>query len=198
MSVEPRIGGSDEHRLTEALQPDPQIIHSTYLLEMLNTSTYLPPGAGDAVWIGSFGTIYKVPSEATGGAVAIVEHVLGPKQLGAPLHRHSREDEISHVLEGELTVQQGDRWDTAGVGGTIIKPRGVFHAFWNPGVTPVRFLEVIAPGGFAQYFRELAPLIRPGGLPELAAVTALGGRYGLEFNFAGVPELLARHGLRLG
>jgi quercetin dioxygenase-like cupin family protein len=172
--------------------------HPLYQLEMLNTSTYLLPGAGEAVWIGSFGTIYKVPSEVTGGAVAIVEHVLGPKQLGSPLHRHSREDEISHVLEGELAVQQGDRWDTAGVGGTIIKPRGVFHAFWNAGTTPVRFLEVIAPGRFDQYFRELAPLIRPGGLPDLAAVTALGGRYGLEFNFAGVPELLARHGLRLG
>jgi hypothetical protein len=37
----------------------------------------------------------------------------------------------------------------------------------------VRFLEVIAPGGFAQYFRELAPLIRPGGLPDLAAVMVL-------------------------
>ena len=109
---------------------------------MLNTSTCLPPGAGEAVWIGSFGT--------------------------------------------------GDRRDTAGVGGSIIKPRGVFHAFWNGGVTPVRFLEVIAPGAFAGYVRELAPLIKPGGLPDLAAVTALGGRYGLEFNFASVPELLAR------
>jgi len=87
------------------------------------------------------------------------------KQLGAPLHRQSREDEISYVLEGELTVQQGDRRDTAGVGGTIVKPRGVFHTFWNAGVTPVRFLEVIAPGAFAQYFRELAPLLQ-GGAPQ--------------------------------
>ena len=100
---------------------------------MRNTSTYLPPGAGEAVWIGSFGTMYKVPSEATGGAVAIVEHVLGPHQLGAPLHRHSREDEISYVLEGKLTVQQGEKVETAAVGGTIVKPRGVFHAFWNAG-----------------------------------------------------------------
>ena len=109
-----------------------------------------------------------------------------------------REDEISYVLEGELTVQQGDRRDTAGVGGTIVKPRGVFHTFWNAGTTPVRFLEIIAPGGFAQYFRELAPLIKPGGLPDLTAVTALGGRYGLEFNVPSVPELLTRHRLRLG
>jgi quercetin dioxygenase-like cupin family protein len=152
----------------------------------------------DAVWIGSFGTIYKVPSEATGGAVAIVEHVLGPKQLGAPLHRHSREEEISHVLEGKLTVQQGDRVETAGVGATILKPRGVFHAFWNPGETPVRFLEVIAPGGFAQYFRELAPLLQGEDQPDLGPVAALAGRYGVEFDFTSVPELLARHGLRLG
>jgi quercetin dioxygenase-like cupin family protein len=164
---------------------------------MLNTSVHIPPGAGEAVWIGSFGTIYKVTSQAIGGAVAIVEHVLGPKQLGAPMHRHSREDEISHVLEGELTVQQGDRVDTAVMGGTIVKPRGLFHSFWNPGDTPVRFLEVIAPGDFAQYFRELAPLLLREGAPDLAAVAALGGRYGVEFDFPSVPELLARHGLRL-
>ena len=165
---------------------------------MRNTSTYLAPGAGEAVWIGSFGTIYKVPSEATGGAVAIVEHVLGPHQLGAPLHRHSREDEISYVLEGELTVQQGEKVETAAVGGTIVKPRGVFHAFWNAGATPVRFLEVIAPGAFAQYFRELAPLLEGSGPPDFAAIGALAARYGMELDFSSVPQLVARHRLRLG
>src|SRR4051794_19100199 len=133
---------------------------------MLNTSVHIPPGAGEAVWIGSFGTIYKVTSEATGGVLAIVETALGPKHLRAALHRHSREDEISHVLEGELTVQQGDRLDTAKVGGIIVKPRGVFHAFWNPADAPLRFLEIIAPGEFAQYFRELAPLLLREGAPD--------------------------------
>src|SRR3954467_13972966 len=102
--------------------------------------TYLEAGAGETVWIGGFGVIYKVPGDATGGDVAVVEHVLGPRQLGAPLHRHSREDEISYVLEGSLSVQQGDAVETAEPGGTIFKPRGVFHAFWNPGAEPVRFL----------------------------------------------------------
>jgi quercetin dioxygenase-like cupin family protein len=165
---------------------------------MLNTSIHIPLGAGEAVWIGSFGTIYKVTSEATRAGVAIVEHVLGPKQLGAPLHRHSREDEISYVLEGKLTVQQGDRLDTAKVGGIIVKPRGVFHSFWNSADAPLRFLEIIAPGEFAQYFRDLAPLLQREGAPDLAAVGALGGRYGVEFDFSSVPELLLRHGLRLG
>jgi quercetin dioxygenase-like cupin family protein len=165
---------------------------------MLKTHTYTPPNQGDTVWIGSFGTIYKVPSEATGGAVAVVEHVLGPGQLGAPLHRHTREDEISYVLEGELTVQQGDHVDTAGPGGTILKPRGIFHSFWNAGAVPVRFLEVIAPGEFAGYFRELAPLLARQGPPDFSAVGALAARYGMEFNFDSVPRLLAQHRLSLG
>jgi quercetin dioxygenase-like cupin family protein len=161
-------------------------------------SMYLPAGAGEEVWIGSFGTTYKVPSEVTGGAVAVVEHVLGPQQLGAPFHRHSREDEISYVLAGELTVQQGSRRYNAGVGGTIVKPRGIFHAFWNAGTAPVRFLEVIAPGAFAGYFRELAPVLQREGAPDLNEIAALASRYGMEFDFASMPDLLVRHGLRLG
>ena len=161
-------------------------------------ATYIPPGAGDAVWIGSFGVIYKVPDRATQSAVAVVEHVLGPQQLGAPLHRHSHEDEISYVLEGVLTVQQEDQVETAGPGGTIVKPRGVFHAFWNGGPDSVRFLEVIAPGGFAEYFRELAPLLSRAGPPDLQGLTALAARYGVEFNLASLPQLIERYGLRAG
>jgi quercetin dioxygenase-like cupin family protein len=152
----------------------------------------------DAVWIGSLGVIYRVLPGSTPSAVAVVEHVLGPHQLGAPLHRHSREDEISYVLEGQLTVQQGEHVATAGAGGTIVKARGVFHAFWNAGDAPVRFLEIIAPGDFAQYFRELAPLLASPGPPDLAGLAALGGRYGVEFDLASLPQLLERHGLRAG
>jgi quercetin dioxygenase-like cupin family protein len=160
--------------------------------------TQIPPQDSREVWIGSFGTIYKVLPRTTQSRVAIVEHVLGPRQLGAPLHRHSREDEISHVLEGELTVQQGEEIQTATTGGTIVKPRGIFHAFWNAGSTPVRFLEVIAPGEFAAYFEELAALLAPAGPPDLAGLTLLAGRYGVEFDLASMPLLLERHGLRAG
>lgn len=78
-----------------------------------------------------------------------------------------------------------------------MKPRGVFHAFWNPGASPVRFLEVIAPGAFAGYFRELAPLLRRLGPPDLPALASSAGRYGVEFDFASMEPLVERHGLRL-
>jgi len=118
--------------------------------------------------------------------------------LGAPLHRHSREDEISYVLEGTLTVQQGTRIEQAGPGGCIHKPKGVFHAFWNSGSEPVRFLEVIAPGGFEHFFEELATLATHRNSLDLVALAGLARGYGVEFDLASVDTLLARHRLSPG
>jgi hypothetical protein len=61
----------------------------------------------------------------------------------------------------------------------------------------VRFLEVIAPGGFAQYFRDLAPLLQQPGPPDLGSIAALGARFGVDFDFASLPTLIERHGLEL-
>ncbi len=160
--------------------------------------TYTAPGAGRRVALGTFSTTFKVLSEASRGVVALVEHTLGPGLLGAPLHRHSREDEISYVLEGTLTVQQGTRTEQAGPGGCIHKPKGVFHAFWNSGNEPVRFLEVIAPGGFEHFFEELAVLASHRETLDLVALAGLARAYGVEFDLASVDTLLARHGLSPG
>jgi quercetin dioxygenase-like cupin family protein len=145
-----------------------------------------------------FGTTVKVSSRDSGGSVALVEHTLAPGRLGAPPHRHDREDETSYVLAGTLTVQLGPDTVTAGPGDIVFKPRGVYHAFWNAGRDPVRFLEVITPGGFEAYFAELAPLVPTAGPPDLTAIAALAARYGLTFDFASMPALLAEHGVRLG
>jgi hypothetical protein len=51
---------------------------------------------------------YLVDSSDSGGLVAVVEHVLAPGALAAPVHQHSREDEYSVVLEGRLGVFQDD------------------------------------------------------------------------------------------
>jgi mannose-6-phosphate isomerase-like protein (cupin superfamily) len=148
--------------------------------------------------LGTFSTTFKVLSEASRGVVAVVEHTLGPGLLGAPLHRHSREDEISCVLEGTLTEQQGNLIEPAGPGGCIHKPKGVFHAFWNSGSEPVRFLEVIAPGGFEHFFEELAVLASRRETLDLVALAGLARAYGVEFDLASVDSLLARHGLSPG
>lgn len=155
-------------------------------------------GEGSSIPIGGFGTMIKVSHEQTEGSVSIVEHTLAPGLLGAPSHRHAREDETSYVLEGILTVRIGGEVATVKPGEMVVKPRGVFHAFWNAGEEPVRFLEVISPGGFEDYFPELARIVSAGSPPDMGAIIALGARYGLEFDMASIPELTERYGLRLG
>jgi quercetin dioxygenase-like cupin family protein len=148
----------------------------------------------DRVQIGGFGTTLL----ADGGAYALVEHTLGPGLIGAPPHRHSREDELSYVLEGTLTVWRAGVVTEAAPGQLVRKPRGEWHTFWNAGASTVRFLEIISPSGFARYFRELAGLIPARGAPDPAAIGALAGRYGLELDFPALGPLMERHGLRLG
>jgi quercetin dioxygenase-like cupin family protein len=155
-------------------------------------------GAGHTLQIGGFGTILKVADQLASRSVAIVEHTLAPGVLGALPHQHQHEDEISYVLAGELTVQLGVKVVTAKPGEFVIKPRGQFHTFWNVGTVTVRFLEVISPAGFERYFEELAALIPVDGPPDMGAIAALAARYGLEFDMSSVPELMQRHGVRLG
>ena len=102
----------------------------------------------------ALGTRRMLPATATGGAFGLVEHDLPAGQLGSPVHTHEREDEYSYVLSGRLTAQVGDDVIEAGPGELVVKPRGIPHAFWNAGTEPVRFLELICPGGFEEYFFE--------------------------------------------
>jgi mannose-6-phosphate isomerase-like protein (cupin superfamily) len=152
----------------------------------------------ERVEIGGFATTYLAAASTTAGAYALLEHTLAPGLLGAPPHRHAREDELSYVLEGTLTVWREGAVTEAGPGDLVRKPRGEWHTFWNAGPVPVRFLEVISPPEFAGYFRELADLIPKHGSPDPAQVAALAGRYGLELDFTALGPLMARHGLRLG
>jgi mannose-6-phosphate isomerase-like protein (cupin superfamily) len=146
------------------------------------------------VQIGGFGTTFL----ATDEAYALIQHSLGGKLIGAPPHRHNREDELSYVLEGTLTVWREGVVTEAGPGTLVTKPRGEWHTFWNAGDVTVRFLEIISPPDFANYFRELATIIPESGPPDPARVMALAARYELEFDFRMLGQLTERYGLRLG
>jgi uncharacterized cupin superfamily protein len=143
----------------------------------------------------ALGTTYKVLSESVGGSTAIVEHTLEAKSLGAPMHKHTRENEISYVLEGELSVIQNGEVQIAGPGEFIVKPMGVFHTFWNAGDKTVRFLEIITPGNFEYYFAELAPFLIKGQPPQMDGVRATGQKYGLVVDPDAGAEIIKKYGL---
>ena len=159
------------------------------------TTRRIEAAAGRYVQFQGLGTRYIVGAEQTDGAFALVEHDLAPRSLGAPMHAHEREEEISHVTAGRLGVQIGDEVLEAGPGDTVVKPRGIPHAFWNPGDEPVRFLELITPTGFEHYFAEIAPLLATDGPPDVGALGAVMQRYALSMDMDSIGRLVAEHGL---
>jgi quercetin dioxygenase-like cupin family protein len=147
----------------------------------------------DCDWLSIGG--YDVAIRVTNAAYTVAEYRLEPGRL-VPPHSHSREEEVSYVLDGEIGLRIGADEVTATPGSVVTKPPEVPHTFWNPGTRAAHVLEIIAPGGFEGYFRELAALYaaRP---PDLGAVAELRERYGITAIPEWVPELKARHGLRL-
>lgn len=113
-----------------------------------------------------------------------------------PPHRHTREDEISCVVEGEIDFRSDEREVSLKAGGYIVKPRGELHSMWNAGDVPARMIELIIPAGFEAYFVELAAAVAAAdNRVDPEATAPIAARYRLSFDRAEVPDLIARHGL---
>lgn len=154
-----------------------------------------PPEEGRLVWIAGLGARFMISGEQTEGRFSLVEHPLKPGALAAPLHTHSREDEFSFILEGEVGIQIGGRELVATPGMLVFKPRGIPHAFWNKGPQPARLLELISPAGFEGYFAEIAEVMAKQ-RPDLAALPPIAEKYGLTLDLGSIATLRTRHGLR--
>lgn len=156
------------------------------------------PDGGKSVQLLTIGARMMAWTEETGGGFSLVEHPMPPRALAAPVHKHSREDEYSYVLEGRMGALLGDDTVFAEAGDFVFKPREQWHTFWNAGDEPCRILEIISPGGFEHFFDELGTAmaaLAEGEPPDPAGLAELGARYGLEFRPETVPDLCAEHGL---
>jgi mannose-6-phosphate isomerase-like protein (cupin superfamily) len=159
------------------------------------TAHTVGPRDGERADFPRLGNRFVLRGDDTGGRFALVEHTIGPRALAAPMHVHEREDEYSYVLAGRIGVQIGDDVLEAGPGRLVLKPRGIAHAFWNPGDEEARVLEIVSPAGFEQYFADLAPALAVDGEPDFTALAAIQARYGLTMDRDSIDPLIAEHGL---
>ncbi|HMK13212.1 MAG TPA: cupin domain-containing protein [Acidimicrobiales bacterium] len=146
------------------------------------------PQDGKLIELPSLGVRYMVSGEESGGGFSLVEHPIPPRHLAAPVHRHSREDEYSYVIEGRLGALLGDDEVYADVGTLVFKPRDQWHTFWNAGDAPCRILEIISPAGFEHYFEGLAG--------DVGDRARLQESYGAESDLDRTRRLCERLGLR--
>ncbi|MFP5341923.1 MAG: cupin domain-containing protein [Candidatus Limnocylindria bacterium] len=133
---------------------------------------------------------------STDGRITLIEHTVAPMTMAGPPHVHHGEDELTLLLDGELTVIVGERLTAIAAGQSVWKPRDVAHAFWNASDRPARLVEIVTPAGLEDYFASLAELFADGAMPDLRQVAPLAAGHGLEFvgspaYFASTAQLFA-------
>lgn len=111
-------------------------------------------GADAIEWLGvHYKTILKAAE--TGGAISVVDSV-SPAGSGPPRHIHHDADETFVVLSGDARFWLKGAECTRGPGETMFIPRGSEHTFRVLSSTPCRHLVILTPGGFEEFFHEMA------------------------------------------
>jgi quercetin dioxygenase-like cupin family protein len=140
------------------------------------TETKIPivrqPGEGKTVGVLGDRSTFKVLSEETGGAYAILEQKI-PAGHGPPLHVHRWETEIFYVLAGEFEFTVADQKILAPAGALVLGPRDIPHTFRNVGVREGTILLTVIPGRFSNYFIEVDSIPDP----DRATIQALCAKY---------------------
>ena len=160
--------------------------------------TVVQPGRGRPL------TPHMTLKVATGdlpfGNLSVVEGVLAPGEY-IPPHTHSREDEVTMVVEGRIVALVGDEQVEAGPGSFVLKPAGLMHAFGNPGSEPARVFELHAPGGLEEFYAAThLAFADPGLTPEEKHARFLAGceEHGLVHHPDLAEEVRTRLGLPSG
>lgn len=148
--------------------PDPQVL----VLKAEEGRTPAPLNV-----VGETG-LAKVRSADTDGQLCLF-HFTAPPMSGPPLHRHSREDELFYVLEGEIVFQLDGVRHLVGPGGTVYSPRGVVHAYQNFTSRDARLLIGTMPGAFGTMFEEMSAATPAGEMPPIQVLEALHAKYGI-------------------
>jgi uncharacterized cupin superfamily protein len=120
------------------------------------------PRDGELVDVAGVAHFFRLTGEHTGGRFAFEEFSLAPGTIGARPHVHEGHDEYFYVLEGELTLHDGDGEVAAGPGHLLAAIRGTAHGFRNEGPAPARALCLYTPSGYENYFRDVHAAVSAG------------------------------------
>jgi quercetin dioxygenase-like cupin family protein len=111
-------------------------------------------------------TLVRIAAAHDDGAdgISVIES-LASRGDSPPRHIHRTEDEVFHVLDGELVLLVGGRTQRVFAGETYVAPKGVPHTYRV--ISPeARWLVVTSEGDFERFVREVS---RPAATPTLPA-----------------------------
>lgn len=146
------------------------------------TAPYLTDAPQQLEWIGGSTVSVLLDGAATAGQLMVLHTVL-QRGDGAPVHVHSREDEVFVLLQGSATFWVGDERRQLQDRGVAWLPRDLAHTY-RADADDTHLLTICTPGGLEGFFRSAGhdrSLPKPDGwalTPQsmTAALDAHGGR----------------------
>jgi mannose-6-phosphate isomerase-like protein (cupin superfamily) len=135
-------------------------------------------GQGRRIDLPNWSMLVKVTADDTLGRLTVLEGRMGAREPGPVPHVHEGHDETFVLLEGRLRFRIGDGFHTAVAGETMFASRRLAHGFGNPFDEPARYVAILTPSGYEDYFAEVAEHAASTGAMPTPAVTR---------------ELMARH-----
>lgn len=129
-----------------------------------------------------------VASHATANGISVIEHTV-PFGSSPPLHVHHNEDEIFHVLAGEVRFLVDGAQVHVRQGETIVAPKGKAHSFMVTSPEGARWLVMTCRGDFERMARSVSRPAEDAGLPPKFAPTAE--------EFAALDAACRAHGIAL-
>lgn len=141
----------------------------------------LKPGQGRRVQLGDVQMVVKEDGTRTRETMGLAEFEVAPQgRTTPPPHIHHAHEEGFYVLEGELEFLVGTETVRAGPGTFLMVPMGVPHSFSNLTEQPVRFLCIITPRRYLNYFEELSQLFQATAAPSRQQIAEVMARYDTE------------------
>jgi len=139
------------------------------------------------LWFLDTRMVIRVSCDDGADGVSVLEHQAAYGD-SPPLHVHHNEDEIFHVIQGELQFRLGDRDLHATAGDTVLAPKGVPHTYRAVSAKGARWLTITRGEQFERFVSALGRQATHDGLPEssgpptpeqAAALSAAAERYGI-------------------
>ena len=139
---------------------------------------FLTLGSGNPLNVLGDHMVVRLTGAETGERFTLVEQTNEPG-TGIPMHLHENEDELFHILEGQMNFRVGGQAVTATAGTTVFLPRNIPHDWMVVGDTPVRTLLSVFPAGVEGMWQELSDM--PAGPPDMQRVMEICASYGVRF-----------------
>jgi quercetin dioxygenase-like cupin family protein len=118
---------------------------------------------GRSLWFLNTHVTIRVSSQDGSDGISVLEHRASQGD-SPPLRIHHDEDEIFHVLEGEVRYRVGDQERLARAGETLLTPKGIPHTY-RVESAEARMLT-ITRGEFENFIRAFGRPAERDGLPD--------------------------------